>query len=314
MANMKKNLLSAGAAIAARNKRYIVWFYLLNLVFASLGAAAFGMHAHGVLDNSLHADRLLHSFDLVTLVEMIARPEFGPVAASTAPAAIFMGLFFLATLLFLPGVLLGYASDHRLPRDEFYRACGRNVWRFVRLFFLFVIIAGPVAGILSGVQAGLVKAADHTSNERLPFFLQVGGTAILFLVLTAIRMWFDLAETDVVVGDEGSVRRSVARAFRHSRRNLWSFLGSYVLIALLAIAIVVGGVWLWDAIIPPSSLFGAFLISQLILLLHLATRFWQRASAVALHGRLTDEAALEPQVVPVIPVPAVSIAPGQSGA
>ena len=39
--NGKTSLVAAGAAIVRRNKRYIVWFYLLNLAFAHFGATAF---------------------------------------------------------------------------------------------------------------------------------------------------------------------------------------------------------------------------------------------------------------------------------
>jgi hypothetical protein len=73
------NLVSASAAIVRRNKRYIVWFYLLNLAFAHFGASAFSDAAHSILDNSLYADKLLHGFNLGVLTEMLMRPEFGAV-------------------------------------------------------------------------------------------------------------------------------------------------------------------------------------------------------------------------------------------
>ena len=46
----KTNLISAGSAIASRNKRYVIWFYILNLVFAHFGGAAFSDQAHGILN------------------------------------------------------------------------------------------------------------------------------------------------------------------------------------------------------------------------------------------------------------------------
>jgi hypothetical protein len=293
------NLISTGGGIAGRNKRYIVWFYLLNLVFAHFGAAVFSDNAHTILDNSLYSDKLLHGFNLAVFIELLARPEFGPLHRSAAPAMLFAVVFFLASLLFMPGVLLGYASDHRLPRDEFYRVCGRNVWRFVRLLLFFAVIAGIVAGILFGALNALVTAADKTSHERLPFFVQLLGTGIIFLVLTVIRIWFDLAQTDVVLHDQPAVRKSVAAGFRKTRRNLGRLLGSYVVIAVVALAVLVAGVLLWYAIVPPSSVVGAFIIGQATLLLLLAMRFWQRATAVAFYVR----ELIEPVVEEVRPIP-----------
>ena len=183
----------------------------------------------------------------------------------------------------MPGVLLGYASDHRISRDEFYRACGRNVWRFVRLFVFFTVIAGIVAGILSWGLNALVAAADKTSNERLPFFTQLLGTVVILIVLTIIRVWFDLAQTDVVLRDQSATRKSIAGGFRKLRHNFVRLVGSYIVIAIVALAVLVAGILLWHTIVPPSSVVGAFLVGQATLFLLLAIRFWQRATAVAFY-------------------------------
>jgi hypothetical protein len=290
-----------------RNKRYVVWFYLLNLLFAWFGAAAFTIHAQGILDHSLYADKLLHGFDAAVLFEMIARPEFGPVRSSTQPATLFAVLFFLASLLFMPGVLLGYSSDHRISRDEFFRSCGHNVWRFVRVFLFYAVIAGIIAGILFGVQDALVKAVDKAANDdRLPFLTQMLSLAVIFLVLTALRAWFDLAQTDVVLRDQLAVRRSLAWAFRTTRRNSGRLLGSYVLIAIVALIVLAAGMVIWYASVPPSSVLGAFIVSQGILLLLLSMRFWQRASVVAFYLRQVSDPVIEVQATSAAPVPVIS--------
>ena len=301
-----RNLISAGAGIVSRNKRYVVWFYLLNLAFAHFGATAFSGSAHNILDHSLYADRLLHGFNLGVFTELLTRPEFGPLPAASHPAMMFAVVFFLASLLFMPGVLLGYASDHRLPRDEFYRACGRNVWRFVRLCLFFTVIAGVVASILFGALNALMAAADKTSNERLPFFVQLLGTGVIFLVLKVIRIWFDLAQTDVALREQPAVRKSVVAGFRKTRHNLGRLLGSYVVVAIVALAVLVVGFSLWYAIVPPSSVVGAFIIGEATLLLLLATRFWQRATAVAFYVReLSRPAVEEVRAIPAFAAPAV---------
>lgn len=308
----KTSLLSTGAHIAGRNKRYVIWFYLLNLVLASFGAAAFSNQAHAILDHSLYAENLLHHFDLMVLMEMIARPEFGSSSALMAPTIDFAILFFLATMLLLPGVLLGYASDHRLPRAEFYRTCGHNIWRFVRLFLFFVIIAGPIAGILGAAQNALVKAADQSSNERLPFFIQVTCMGVIFLVLTAIRIWFDLAQTQVVVADQGKVRKSIAAAYRGMKGHRLRLLANYVFIALLAGLVLLTGIWAWIKIVPPASIVGAFIISQAILLILLAARFWQRACAVAFYRDYMTAVILERETIPSASLPVIPL-PDEGG-
>jgi len=279
------NLVAGAAGIVLRNKRYIVWFFLLNLLFAHFGAQGLSPHVHAILDHSLYADKLLHGFDVTVFFELTGRPEFGPEESSTTSATIFAVLFFLASMVFMPGVLLGYSFDHRISRNEFFRACSQNLWRFVRLFLIFAVIAGIVAGFLFGIQAALTTAAEKALDERLPFFVQTASMIVIFLVMTSMRIWFDLAQTDVVLRDEGAVRKSVMAAWVRIRHNLGRLLGSYVVIALAALLILIAGMWLWQAIVPPSSVLGAFLISQATLFMLLAMRFWQRAVAVAFYVR-----------------------------
>src|SRR5271165_4981486 len=204
-----QGLLSSGWSMVGRNKRYIFWFYLLNLVLAEYGTSAFRNQAHGVLDHSLLAGRLVHGFDMGVLAEMFARPEFGPTMASTMPAIYFAVLFFIATAMFLPGVLQGYASTYRLPREDFFRACGRNLWRFIRLLIVAGIVMGIATGVLFGINGALVKKAGESTNELLGFRVQMVGLAVIFLVMTTLRIWFDLSEADVVLSDQGAVRKSI---------------------------------------------------------------------------------------------------------
>ncbi|HET7207215.1 MAG TPA: hypothetical protein VFI95_11625 [Terriglobales bacterium] len=310
--NRRTNLLFDGRRIARSNKRYVVWFYALNLVLALCGAVAFRSHAHAILDNSLYADKLLHGFDVAVFVEMVARPEMGPLNASVIPAMYFAYAFFLLTLLLLPGVYAGYASSARLPRDEFFRVCGRNVWRFIRLFLFFLLVAGPIAGILFGIKNALVKGADKTSNELLPFYVQLASTIVIFLVLTFLRIWFDLAQADAVIKDESRVRRSVGAARRSLRHNWARLLGTYVLITIVAAAVLALGLVIWEALVPAADWFAAFLVGQAILLFWLAARFCQRACAVAFclesmrQSEITAVSAAAASIDPASTVPRAS--------
>lgn len=296
----EQGLTGGGWDRVMRNKRYIVWFYLLNVVLAWLGAAAFNNQAHDFLDHSLNSDRLVNGFDLPVFVEMLAQPEFGSVHAVAGPSLHFALLFFLLSVLFVPGVLQGYASTYRLPREDFFRACGRNLWRFIRLLIVAGIVMGLVAVALFGVQGAVVKKAGESTNEMLAPEVQFAGLAVIFLVMTVLRIWFDLALADVVLSDQRAVRRSIGKGFRHTWRSLGRLLGGYVITTIMAAIILLGGLWVWMKLVSPSSIVGAILVSQLMLFLLLIPRFWQRGIAVTYYLR---------NMVEPIPVQSFSPAP-----
>jgi len=316
--------LSGGLGMVLRNKRYIVWFYGLNVVLAVFGTIAFVNQAGTILDHSLRADRLLHGFDISVLAEMFLRPEFGPAIVSRMPAVLFAFVFMFATTLFLPGVLQGYASTYRLPREDFFRTCGRNLWRFIRLTLAAGIVMIPLTVALFSLQGLLTKKAAESTNELLVPGARLAGLLVIFLVMTAVRIWFDLAQTDIVLSDQRAVRRSIGTAFRHTWRNLGRLLIDYVLITFVAAVVLVTGLWAWMKFVPPASLGGAFLVSQLTLLVLLIPRFWQRGVVVNYYLKnMVEPIAVQPftpvvAVAPIaegtVPVPIIPSAPPQGQA
>jgi len=297
--------------MVARNKRYIFWFWFLNLTLAEFGTAAFRKSAHGVLDHSLLADRLVHGFDLSVMAGLFARPEFGSMEAMSTAAGYFAFLFLLFTALFLPGVFQGYASTYRLPREDFFRVCGRNLWRFIRLMIVAGIVLGIFAGALFAINGAVVKKAGESTNEVLPFEVQMTGLAIIFLIMTVLRVWFDLAEADIVLNDQRAVRRSIGAGFRHTFRAFGRLLTSYVLTTISAAVILVGGLWVWMKLVGPEHWFDAFIVSQIILFLLLIPRFWQRGIAVSYwqQNMVVPVVTLPSPFFDPTPVVAVAVAP-----
>lgn len=304
----RRNLLGSGLSMVAANKCYIVWFWLLNLVLAIAGTSAFRESAHTILDRSLYSERLIEGLHLGTLIDLFVRPDFGPMITVTTPAVWLACVFFLATALFLPGVFAGYASNYRLPREDFFRACGRNLWRFIRVMIIAGIVMGIIAGLLFAANGAISTKAEESTMEVLPFTLRMIGLFIIFLIMTMLRIWFDLAEADIVLNDQRAVRKSTAAAFRHTFRSLGHLLGSYVFATVVAAIILVAGVWCWIHFIPSSSITRAFLLIQLIMLLLLIPRFWQRGIAVSYWQQnvlvpVVEVHPLEPTAIPIEPVP-----------
>jgi len=298
---MNQGLLSSGLARVTHNKRYIFWFWLLNLALAWLGTGAFRQSAHAILDRSLYSERLVKTFDVGAFADLLIKPDFGATQSMAVPAMGSGFIFFLGTALFLPGIFSGFASTYRLPRGEFFRACGRNLWRFIRIMIIAGIVMGVVAGLLFTANGAIANKAGESTNEKLPFELRMAGLAVIFLIMTFVRIWFDLAEVDTVLNDQRAVRKSIASAFRHTFRSLGRLLASYVLVTIIAAVVLVGGLWAWMKLVAPESVMGAFVIAQITLLLLLIPRFLQRAIAVSYWQ--------QKMLMPIVPTLAIAMTP-----
>jgi hypothetical protein len=303
----KQGILRSGLSRVMHNKRYIFWFWVLNLTLAEFATAAFRQNAHAILDHTLYAKGLVNGFNVGVFGEMLFKPEFGSIDAVRYPAAYFGFLFFLATALFLPGVFSGYASTYRLPREEFCRACGRNLWRFIRILIIAGIVMGIVAGVLLAANGAIAQKAEDSTNEKLSFELQIAGLAVIFLIMTALRIWFDLAEVNTVLDDQRSVRKSISLAFRHTSLGLARLITSYVIVTIIAALFLTAGLWIWMKFVSPDNVFGAIVIGQITLFLLLIPRFWQRGIAVSYwqQNMLTPVVVMQP--VELVPGPALPV-------
>jgi hypothetical protein len=306
-----RGLLSSGLGMVLRNKRYVFWFWLLNLTLGEFGTSAFRESAHPILDHSLASSRLTHGFDVAVMFDLFARPEFGFMQAMAFPALYFGFLFLLATALFLPGVFQGYASTYRLPREDFFRACGRNLWRYIRVMFIAGIVMGIATGALFALHGVLERKAAESTNELLLPEVRFIGLFVILLIMTVFRIWFDLAEADIVLSDQRAVRKSVGAGFRHTFRSLGRLLTNYLVATIIAAMILAGCVWMWMKIVAPESVVGAFIVAQIMLLLLLIPRFWQRGVAVSYWQQrmLVPVAGVEPVLTQPVPVAAAAPIP-----
>jgi len=143
------------------------------------------------------------------------------------------------------------------------------------------IIMGIIAGLLFWANGAIGDKADGSTNEKLPVEVQLIGITIIFLIMTILRIWFDLAEADTVLSDQRAIRRSIGTAFKHTFRSLGRLLGSYVISTIVAAIFLCAGLWIWLRLVAPTNHLGAFIIAQITLLLLLIPRFWQRGIAVS---------------------------------
>ncbi len=311
----RKNLLTSGLRMVLNNKRYIIWFWLLNLTLAFLGTVGFRAQAHDLLDHHLYSVGLLRGWDMGVFTDLLSLPEFGSSKTYVNTSAGFAFVFFLFTAMLLPGVFQGYAATYRLPREGFFRACGRNLWRFLRLLIVSGIVMLIVTGVLFAIQGALQKKAEESTNELAGPYVQFGGLAVIFLVMSCFRIWFDLAETDIVLNDQNAVRKSIWAALKHTVKRVFRLLANYVVITIVAAVILLGGIWMWNNFIPTTSVTRAFVLSQIILFLLLIPRFWQRGVVASYWQQymLAPPVPLRPIITPPLAPVVATPAPEPAG-
>ena len=282
-------LLADGGKRLVSATPYLIALYFANLLLGWFATFGLSSRIGAVTGSSLYSARLVHGFDLGVLLELIDKPEISPYA-QVPVALVFSGLFVVFQLFLTGGIITQYLSFERLDRTCFYAACGENFWKVVQLALGFVLTAGLTAGILLAIRAAVGIAIENSPNRQAAFALQCGLLLLEALALLWVRMWFDLAQIQLVATDERGIGRSIAYGFKSARSAGGLYLG-YVSLGILTFLLAGLSISLWWKAAPAPQVIVTALILQSTLACLLVLRWWQRALAADWYQRSTPLAA-----------------------
>ena len=309
----RRSMLVEGFLLLARHPGALVWTYLLNLGVALLFSLRLHAQLSSLLDNSMAAQRLSSAFDLGTVGAAFARLGYRQPPSG---ASIYAGvpLYVLLYFVIVPGALVSFRERSHARLGGLFLTGAAFFWRFVRITLLTVLVSGLILGPLFALQSAWSAHVDEHVVGVAAIYQQVPGILIILLVACVLRLYFDLVEVYTVQLDtflrsngkrDTRVRKTLLPALRGLWRNLPWALGSFVLLALLGLAVffLTGRVAIHTLAQP--RVWPAFLLIQLGLVFNLAMRFWQRAAETVLST--TDPLPLpppypEPALPPTFPV------------
>ena len=277
MPGTKPKTFLSGGALVWKWQRLVWWVFAVTLIFGFLSTQGMVDRAAGTLNHSLSSRCLLDGWDASAFMELGQLPT-SPIEFQ-GPAVIHFSIVFAVFMLFLTGgILATYLRDETPRAAPFFEACGQHFWRFFRLLIYFAIVLIPIGAISAGVGA-LYDKIDADSISPFPaVYFFVAAAIVILLLLAIVRLWFDMAEIIAVADDEKKMHRALRRAARVLWHNFFSLLWLYVSIAIIGIVLFFFGLRLWMTFLSPQSNILAFLLSQLMILVWIGTRLWQRAS------------------------------------
>jgi hypothetical protein len=274
-----KGIIAAGAGLLWRRQRVLWWLFGMNLATGIVATVPVRSQLR-VLDGSIAAsDSLYHQMNLFRLIEAVARPE-GLPGAFFGGSVVLVAAYFFFLLFAMGGVLESFYSDRTLTFGEFLRASADFFWRMVRLLIIFGVLIVPLAIAQSSVSPLTKWLSNHSDSEQLGFWVTLGVGVVLALFGLAVRVWVDVAQLDAVAQDQPAVRRSMRRARLFLRGHFGRLYGAVLAVQLLLFGISLLLLLLWIKL-PHEAIGLTFLIGEVIVLLWLGFRLWQKAVETA---------------------------------
>jgi hypothetical protein len=289
-----------------RHQRILWWLFVVNLVLGHLSIFPMVLRWAEILDHSLAADQLYHTFNLGRYIELGMQPgsRFGTAGPGVAAFAI---VFFVFMLFVTGGILEAYRSPYKISTADFFQASGAYFWRFARLLIMFIIVLIPVAIAASAIRGWSADLSSNSPQEKLGFWVDVLGAVVIWFVAICLRLWFDVAQVHAVATSERAMRRALKRAFRLTFGNFGALFPLYLVPSLAAFIGMAVVLWLWTKV-PAASVGLSFVLLEIWMLLWLGTRLWQRAGETAWHQRTQIPAETPVTATTAVTEPATGLA------
>ncbi len=267
-----------------RCRRIIFYLWFINIVYA----LAIVLPVHLLLKNqtgqSLMNDRLLQSFDLLWIADMIFKyKEVLPLLLGWILLPV---LLYLLLNVFLSGGMIAALKDQRIlvRLPHFFHQSAWFFRRFLGLFLLSIPAYIVLVGIPFGIAGRILDIFTSDAATEWPLIISANIKLLVFFVFfTIVNMLFDYAKIITVASDAKSVFKIFWRAFKFVIRH---FFGSWALYLTLAILFFLGSVVYMEIeqLLPSAALGWVVLIfiwQQVYLLFRLAMKMEFYAAQMA---------------------------------
>jgi hypothetical protein len=277
MAAAKRGTFFSGAGLVWQWQRLVWWIFAVCLIFGLFSTHEMTERASSLLDHSVAAQRLVNGFDASAFIMLQQVPD-SPLEIQGHNIVHFSLLFLVFMLFVTGGILAAYVLDEKPTTTAFFEASGHYFWRFFRLLIYLAIVLLPIAGLAAATSAMYTHIEDQSISPYPGDHFVEAAAVVILLLLIIVRLWFDMAQIIAVAEDEKKMHRVLRRAFGLLRRNFFSLLWLYLRVSIIAWALFAFGLYFWMFRLSPQSNVAAFLLSQLMILVWLGARLWQRAS------------------------------------
>ncbi len=293
-----KRPIRDGLSLVWRHQRLVWWIFIVNFVLGLLASITPRTVLQSVLGKSFYSEQLSQHFAAPVFIELLSRPDISMTPWLTGSFAV--AVIFVFYMLFISGgVLSVYQQDRKLTRGQFFEFSGDFFWRMVRLLLCSIIPFAIVAGLFSGVNAVSGKMANEAPSETQGFWVQVIGSLLVLLCALFVRAWFDLAQARTVIDHVRGMFVLSFRSFVLALRNLPRLLWIYLFTTIVAAIAVVGAWYIWLTI-PHTSFGASWLLLELVTVLLVGIRLWQRAAMVLWYENYAE---LHAPPIPLPPTP-----------
>ncbi len=273
-----------GLSTIFRHRRMWAQLFFLNILFVGIIAHPMKSLLSDTIGHSLDVNRSLGRFDYPFLSDFLNLYGDRLNVILDHSFAIIL-LYFVFSVFLMGGILTTVVHNtEKYKFSEFWSGSARYFWRIFRLTFYFLVIHVLVFLLVGSLFAkGGLNPLEMESDVTLIKNLQ-WAVPLLVILSILVAMFHDYAKIRIVSEDANPIAKAIVESVRWVFRNFFKCLALYLLNFLIALILLGIYWWLQEALQPDSiaSIFLAFFLTQIFIVLRIGMKLQNLASAQAL--------------------------------
>jgi len=270
-----KEILVNGSRLVFAHRKFVLLFWITNIVFAfALSLPLFSVLQHG-LANSLINSNLSLGFDYLWYVQFrhIYRNSLDAIPILLYA---FAGVYVLVQLFYLGGLLAVYTNSKKNHVVDFFYGSVKYFIRFLKIAVVVGALYFAAISINVLIDYGIKQIFLEKENAAVEFAVQIFRYLFFLLLISIINIISDYTKIAIVVIDSTKLFRSLYKSFQFIKKNFVKVMTVYfIMLVFVAIGATIYNVV--DSFLPKKPVYFlllTFLIQQLLIIFRVLIRMY----------------------------------------
>jgi len=270
-----KEILVNGSRLVFAHRKFVLLFWITNIVFAfALSLPLFSVLQHG-LANSLINSNLSLGFDYLWYVQFrhIYRNSLDAIPILLYA---FAGVYVLVQLFYLGGLLAVYTNSKKNHVVDFFYGSVKYFIRFLKIAVFVGALYFAAISINVLIDYGIKEIFLEKENAAVEFAVQIFRYLFFLLLISLINIISDYTKVAITVVDSTKLFRSLYKSFQFIKKNFVKVMTVYfIMLVFVAIGATIYNVV--DSFLPKKPVYFlllTFLIQQLLIIFRVLIRMY----------------------------------------
>ncbi|MDP2302135.1 MAG: hypothetical protein Q8N03_06900 [Ignavibacteria bacterium] len=285
-----KDILTQSIRLVYQNKKFILIFWLTNILFAAAISLPLFALVHDHISHSTMNRELLFGFDFVWFTQFM---NIYQKSTDTIPILLYAvtGIYIFIQQFYTGGLIAVFINKKKNHHVDFFYGGVKYFIRFTKIALIAMLFYFIAFSFNSVMNSLIVRFIIPGGSELALFLYQLGRYTLFLIIICIINIISDYSKVAAAVNDSYKAILSMIISLKFLKENFFKVI---VLFLIVASFVAIGGI-IYNVIenfvpkTPVYMLLLTFIIQQMLIILRFLIRMIFYSTEIILFNELQAE-------------------------